>query len=194
MAQSQSEQEEVKQAFNNYKEAILNDQGDKAVNYTDSKTLKYYSSALEKVKHADSLALINMKRLDRFTVLAIRYRASKNEIMQFSGRSLLVYAINSGMVGKNSVMNNSIGTVEIKDKSANGQLLVNDNATPFQLQFNKESGQWKVDITSIFPIAETAFENMIKNSSMDENMYLMMILSMMTGEDPKNDIWKAVAG
>jgi len=194
MAQSQGEKEKVKQAFKNYKQAILNDEGSKAVSYTDSKTLKYYNTALHKIKHADSLDLINMKRLDRFTVLAIRYRANKDEIMKFNGRSLFEYAINAGMVGKGSVMNNTIGDVEINGNTAKGRLLVNEAVTPFQLHFNKESGRWKVDITSIFPVAENAFDKMIKNSSMDENMYLMMILSMMSNEAPKNEVWKAVAG
>ncbi len=194
IAQSQSEEEKVKQTFNSYKKAILSDKGNEAVNYIDSKTLNYYNSTLTKVKNADSLALINMNRLDRFTVLAFRYKASKEEILGFNARSLLVYAINSGMVGKNSVTNNTIGPVNINGNTATGQLMVNDNATPFQLRFNKESGQWKVDITSAFPIAEAAFENMMKNSTMDENMFLMMILSMMSGDKPKNNIWNAVAG
>jgi len=193
MAQSQSEQEAVKQAFNNYKTAILNDEGTKAATCTNSKTITYYNNILEKVKHTDSVSINNLKLLDRFTVFAIRYRTSKQDIMKFNGRSLLIHVINMGMVGKNSVMNNTIGDVEINGHTAKGQLLVNGNASPFQMKFTKESGQWKIDITSVFPIAETAFTKMIQSSGQDENMYLLMILSMTTKDKPQNNIWKAVA-
>ena len=50
-----SEEKLVKKSFDNYKTSILNDKGEKAVKYIDSRTIKYYSEILELVKTADSV-------------------------------------------------------------------------------------------------------------------------------------------
>lgn len=45
-----TEENLVKQAFDNYKSAILNDKGESALNYVDTRTLKYYSDIINEIK------------------------------------------------------------------------------------------------------------------------------------------------
>lgn len=107
------EEESVSESFNNYKSAILNDKGGEAVKYIDSRTIKYYSEILELVKNAASIKINSLSLLDKLMVFSIRHRTSKEDILSFDGMGLLVYSIESGMVGKTSVANNSIGEVTI---------------------------------------------------------------------------------
>ncbi|TKG91572.1 hypothetical protein EYV94_21340 [Puteibacter caeruleilacunae] len=185
----ESEEELVRKSFNNYKSAILNDRGEEAVKFVDSNTIKYYSEILEKTKTAKPAEVKSLGLMDRLMVLAIRHRASKSNILSFDGKALLVYAIKEGMVGKNSVKNNSIGKVKVNGNFATGNMLVNGQATPLDFQFNKENGTWKVDLTAIFPAGTMAFKEMQKNSGKDENEFLMMLLEMASGKKPKDDIW-----
>ena len=53
-AHSQKKEEKlVKKAFDNYKYAILNDEGENAVQFLDSRTIQYYEKMLELVKTGD---------------------------------------------------------------------------------------------------------------------------------------------
>jgi len=188
----EKEKELVRESFNNYKTSILNDKGENAVNFVDSRTLSYYNQILEKTKNSDSLAVSKLGLLDKLMVLTIRHRTSKKDILSFNGKELLVYAIKEGMVGKNSVMNTEIGDVEIDGSFAKGQFISNGQRSPFYFHFYKENNYWKVDLTSIFPAGEMAFKKLVNDSGEEENNYLLMLLEMVTGKKPLNKVWKPI--
>lgn len=187
-----SEEKLVKKAFDSYKTSILNDKGEEAVKYVDSRTVKYYGDILELVKSADSAKIETLSILDKLMVFTIRHRTSKEDIRSFNGEKLLVYAIKSGMVGKNSVANNSIGDVTVDGSFAKGQLIANGQAAPFYFNFYKEEQQWKVDLTALFPVSTNAFKKVAAESGQPENEFLFTILESLTGRKPGKEIWQTV--
>lgn len=182
----------VVKAFTQYKQAILNDQGEKAVDYVDTKTIQYYSKVLDWVKNADSASVEKFNILDKLMVLSVRHRTSREDIHKFDGKELLVYAIKSGMVGKSSVMTISIGEVKINGNSAKGQIVSNGQKSPYNFEFNLENNQWKVDLTSIFDISAPAFKRLIQIGGDSENDYLMSVLEMVSNKKPDSSIWKPI--
>jgi len=185
----QTEEKKVKKTFEDYKSAILNDKGDEAVKQVDTKTITYYGDILEKVKTADSLKVDRLSLMDKLIVLVIRHRISKEEIMTTNGKQLLVTAIKMGMVGKSSVINNEVGLVKVNGNFASGELLVRGQKTPLAFEFHKENGIWKLDLTAIFPAGEAAFHQMVKQSGEPENEYLLSLIELTTGKEPKAEVW-----
>jgi hypothetical protein len=191
-AAQQNQEELVQEAYNNYKSAILNDKGEEAVNYVDSRTIKYYGDILETVKSADKARINSLSLLDKLMVLIIRHKVPKEDILSFDGKQLLIFAIKNGMVGKSSVSNNSIGEVIIDKEFAKGQYISNGKTTNVSLHFYKEEGQWKIDLTSIFGIANLAFKQMIDKSGEDEDVVIFSVLESMTGKKPTEEIWQPI--
>lgn len=188
--QVQNQEDLVKEAFNSYKSSILNDKGEDAVNYVDTNTIKYYEKVLELVKNADRKEISSLSLLDKLMVVLIRHTINKEDIFSFDGRKLLVYAIENGMVGKDSVMNNSIGKVSIDENFAKGEMLVNGKKSSIYFHFYKESGAWKVDLTSIFDISNTAFKKMVEESGQTENDFIFLIIKSSNGKKPNSNIWE----
>lgn len=186
------EEKLVRKSFENYKSAILNDKGKEAVQYIDSRTLTYYSEILTKTKNADSIEVNNLGLMDKLMVFSIRHRATKSEILSFDAKGLLIYAIKEGMVGKNSVANNTVGDVEIDGDFAKGQFIANGQKTPFYFHFYKEEGIWKIDLTSVFTIGTAAYKKMQEDSGLNENDYLFSLLEMLIGRKPGSEIWKKI--
>jgi hypothetical protein len=186
------EQVLVKKAFDSYKSSILNDKGEEAVKYVDSRTFKYYDQVLDLVKHADSTEVANLSLLDKLMVLSIRHRTSREDILSFDGKGLLIYAIESGMVGKNSVANNSIGKTVVDDNFAKGQLIVNGKEAPLHFHFYKEEGEWKIDLTSIFSITNLGLKKMVEDSAQSDNDFILNILETLPGEKPGSAIWEKI--
>ena len=180
----------IKACFNGYKNAILADQGKTAVTFVDSRTVKYYTDILQKTKTLDSAGIDKLTIMDKLTILMLRHRATKSEIKQLDGRSLLVYAIERGMVGKNSVQQLSIGEVLIRGDAAEGQVMVGAAPTSLAYNFYKEDGAWKMDITSVLPEGHKARKKVVKDSEQPENEFLIMLLENATGREPLKDIWK----
>ena len=187
-----AEEKLVRKTFEDYKSAILDDRGAEAVTYVDNKTVAYYSRMLELALHADSLAVDTLMVVDKLMVLAIRHRTSREQLLSFDGPKLIQYAIESGMVGKNSVANNSIGDVIIDNFTARGQLIVKGEKTDFYFLFNKEQHVWKIDLTSAVAISSKAVESMITESGQSENDYILSILQMISGTKPGPEIWLPV--
>lgn len=180
----------IKACFNGYKNAILSDQGKTAVSFVDSRTVNYYTDILQKTKTLDSAGIDKLSIMDKLTILMLRHRATKEEIMQLDGRSLLVYAVERGMVGKNSVQQLSIGEVMIRGNAAEGQIIVGVAPTSLAYNFYKENGAWKMDITSVLPDGNNAMKKVVKDSGQPENEFLIMLLENATGKEPLKNIWK----
>lgn len=187
---AQNDTTAVRECFNRYKSAILNDRGEEAAGYVDSRTLQYYSTMLELVKHADSTTLSTYSFFNKLMVLIVRHRTTKEELEPMDGKALLIYAINSGMVGKNSVARNEIGTVTVDDSFATGQLVNDGKPTPLNFHFYREEGQWKLDLTALFPTAETAMKAMVVESGEPEDEFLLTLLEMTTGQKPDASVWQ----
>src|SRR5688572_3898136 len=101
----QTSEKLVKEVFDSYKSSILNDKGEEAVKYVDTRTIRYYDGIIDMVRNFDSSQVETLSILDKLMVFSIRHRASKSDILSFNGSTLFIYAIKSGMVGKNSVVN-----------------------------------------------------------------------------------------
>ena len=185
----QTAEKQVRQAFEKYQKAIMNDKGPEAVEHVDSRTINYYAEMLETAIKADSATVAELELLDKLMVLLLRHRTPKDKLLKFDGKELLIYAIESGMVGKNTVMNNEIGDVEITEEHARGQLVIKGEPAPLYMDFYKENGQWKVDLTSAFPAARMAFNYAVKQSGEDENEFVLELLANVTGKRPGNEIW-----
>ena len=186
------EEDLVRTAFDSYKTSILNDKGEKAVDFVDSRTIRYYGDMLDLAINADSMKIEKLSVLDKIMVFSIRHRTTKEDILSFDGKKLLVYSIKSGMVGKNSVMNNSIGEVAIDGDFATGQLVVNKQTSPISFHFYKEGGQWKLDLTSLLPASAPALKQMVEDSGQNEDEFIFTILEMITGRKPGPEIWQPV--
>lgn len=188
----EAEQAKVREAFENYKNSILTDKGNEAVNWVDSNTLNYYSEMLEVTKHADSLEVNNLGILDKMMVFTIRARTSRQDILSFDAKKLLEYSINEGMVGKSSVQNLDIDTPKISENKASAQVITNGQTIPISFGFQKENGTWKIDLTSIFPTSEEALKNVQESSGKGENEFIIWILEMTMNAEIGNEIWQKV--
>lgn len=182
----------VKQCFNSYKSAILNDKGEEASKLVDSRTIKYYGDMLHLVKNADSASVDSLSIMDKLMVFMIRLKSSREEILSFNGQTLFAYAVNSGLVGKNSVANNSVGIVTIDKNFAKAQLVVEGKSQPLYFHFYKESNQWKIDLTSLFPMANNLFQNMADESGQGTNEYLFSLIEILNGKKPGPEVWQPV--
>ena len=192
LSQEKSEQK-VRESFENYRQAILNDKGEEAIKYISDNTFDYYHNILNEVKLADSTRIEDLSLIDKLTVLIIRHRTPSDKIKSFDKKTLVVYALDEGMIGKETVKNYSIGSIYFEDENtALGQLIVNAKSVSANFRFFKEDNNWKIDITSVMPGTNDAFEKMIESSGMNENEFIFLILENLTSVKPEPSIWKPI--
>ncbi len=185
-----SEKDQVKKTFDHYKSAILNDEAEAALKTIDLKTRNYYTDILKTVKTADSTQIASRSLVDKITVLGIRARANKEEILKMQGTDAFLFAIRNGMVGKNSVSNNSVGEITIDKNFAKGELVVQGNKTPVFFHFYKEEDGWKLNLTELFALSNMALKNMLKDSELPEDQAILQLVGVAAGKELTTEIFK----
>lgn len=186
----QSDGELVKKSFDNYKKSILQGQGEEAIKYVNSKTTDYYDKELNLAIYGDSATINDLAIIDKLTVFIARHKIPNHELIKMNGKEFFIYAVNNGMIGKNSVMTTQVGDVTIKDNVAHGQMISNGQKTPLFFEFSKESTEWKVDLTSIFPPTNIALGKMLEQQGLSDNEFIFQTLEALTGRKVTDDIWK----
>jgi len=179
-------------SFEKYKEYILNDNGEEAIKYLDSRTKKYYNDILKDVINADSNRIEKLSLMDKMMILIIRQRVSKEEILNMNGEKLLIYAINNGMVGKNRASKNGIRNIYINKNFAKAELEASEKNNPIYFHFYKEDGIWKIDLTALFNISNQAMKMLVEQSNQSENEYLLYLIELVSKKAIIETIWQPI--
>ena len=180
----------VKETFAAYKQATLAKDAQGVVNVADRNTFDYYDQVFFFAMEADSAQVRAFELFDQLMVLGIRQSIPKDEIESMNARELFKYAIEVGMIGEGEVETLDIGDVEVIGQSARGRLIVEGAAQRLFFNFNKEDGVWKMDLTSLFPVARIGVANRLQRSEQTEDEFINATIEQQTGQKPGPDIWK----
>lgn len=182
----------INECWSAYKDAILSDNGAKAATLVDTNTIQYYDQVIDWVRNADSATVIQLNTLDMMMVLLIRHRSTDEEIRAFTGESLFIYAVNNGMVGKESVKENSISSITIEGNIAKAQLSVSGTPTEMSFTFRKFGRQWKLDLTTVLKDSIDAINTVITNMGITPTEFILAMLLYSNGQPADPDIWQPV--
>lgn len=191
-AQSQKTRDEkaIQKCFDSYKAAIMEGNAEAAARLVDSRTISYYSEVLNVALHTDSIGIDTLSLFDKMMVLSVRHRIPQQALRAADGKALFIEAVRNGMVSKSGISSMDIGTIEISGAAALCDIISNGKRTPFQFQFYKEKDVWKINLTSLFPLAAIGFEQAAKKSNVPDNVFVFNTLEQLTGTRPTSSIWQ----
>jgi hypothetical protein len=185
----------VNQCFKDYKQAVLKKDYPKAIKLLDSNTLAYYKQILSWVKYGDASEVDSLNIFDKLTVLLIRQEAQTEALLTYQPKELITFCYTKGLLGGSNLKNTSLGETIMDKNNAQARLMVDGFKTTGFYQFYKSNdGQWKIDISSIFPQSAGAFQQMAKRKKVDENTYIFALIEAKTGKRPTKEIWQPVIG
>ncbi|MEM0965481.1 MAG: hypothetical protein AAGJ81_04965 [Verrucomicrobiota bacterium] len=187
---SDPENASVKQAFEDYKSAILNDDAETAYGLVNENTKAWYGETLDRVLTSNRDQIMELGVLDKIQVILIRHRVPREEILQMTPESLFKYAASRGWVGKNSVSGLGIGKIDVQRDFATGVVRTNGEDSPIRFHFYKEDGVWRIDLTELNKWGEAALITQIKQSRQDELDYIFTLVQFASGKPVQESIWK----
>lgn len=184
-----TEEESVRKTFESYLNSISKGSGEEAVQFVDRHTLAYYNNIAELAKDADSLKIESLATFDKIMVLATRNRVPKEELLKFDGKALFIYAVNNKMVDSHGgAYLVKLGTITMENDTAKGQLFFKETEYPYYLNFYKEDGQWKYDLTSSFALGMRMLQKYVDD--MGEKLVIKMALNADPQHKPGPYIWR----
>jgi hypothetical protein len=179
----------VVRAFEGYKSAILNDDGEMAYSLVDENTKRWYDESLSNAISLTRDEIMALGTLDKMQVILVRHRIPARELLQMTGEDLFKYAVNNGWVGKNSVSGLQIGQIQITDNFATAAAKSNGEITPLSFHFYRQENRWRIDITEINKWGEAAFSSQIEESGESEIDYIFRLIQIVSGKPVQGNIW-----
>jgi hypothetical protein len=182
-----SAKKEIRTTFNQYKSAILAQEGAKAVPCISKSTVNYFEGILEQVKFSDKEGILSLSIADQTQILLIRRFFSKEEISSFDAEQLYATMIDQGFMGE-QIETMSIGLVAIKGNKGKAQMVLGGAKTDIFFDFIKENEQWKIDITTTLIMTTKSIEAQAKANKVSTTQYLLDMLQL--SEEEREEIWK----
>lgn len=184
----------VRACFDGYKEAILDQDGDRAVGMVDETTLKYYGRMRELALHGKHEDVRDLSTTNKLMVLMLRHLIPLDALTEMTSESLFVYAVGNGWIGRASVISNEVGDIGVGGTSATGVHVFQGQETPFKWIFRKEEGGWKINLTSMMVMGDQALKMAVRKSGLPENDFLFSVLESVSGRRVQDTVWQPLTG
>ena len=187
------DEKEVIECFEKYKTAILNSMGEEAMKYIDSKSVDYYQNILDKVLYADKEEVMKESFINRAMIFRIRHSIPLENVKKMDVTKLLVFAINTGWIGKDAVIGMSVKNVKIEGNVATADYYKDNKKTGIRYQFYYENEQWKYNLTSLFQLSNSALKQWIKEFGYDdEDEFIFDSIEGVSGKKVSKDIYESL--
>ena len=185
-----ADEDQIRKSFLGYKDAILRQQGEAAVNFVNRATIDYYTRMKELALTGAEPDVRKLTTLDKLMVLSLRHRLSLEELRFKTPEQILAHGVDQGWIGKESVTDSEIGKIEIKGDDASGEYLKGGRAAPMKYRFTKEDGVWKMDLTALFDAGNQAIAMVLKSEGLEEDDFLLGVLGSVSGREVPDSIWQ----
>jgi len=188
--QSPPDPQPIRECFDQYKQAILNQKGEEAVHRVDSSTLRYYALMKDAALNAKEQEVRNMTIVDKLNVLGFRHRIGIGQLQRLSEQELFVFLVDQGWIGREGVADGGLGQISISGNTAEGEFLSRGQKTPLKFSFVKEDGMWRLDLTAQLPMVSQGMKAAISKLGVTEDEFIANMLEIISGKPVTKDIWE----
>ncbi len=182
----------ILESFGHYKSAISNQDGMTAYYYIDSNTKEYYDDILNKILNSSEYDTKNMSLGRKIIVTMARHSIDKETLMGMNGETFFIYAVENGWIGEESISNLEVKVSNIDNDYAKTHVINQNGEAPFGFSFRRENEVWRIDLTSMLPITESALENEISRIGINHNQFIYAMLAKTSGHKPDSSIWQPI--
>lgn len=181
---------EVRETFLTYKTAVILSDGAGAAEVVSSGSHDHFRSLAEQALTFDRSALLQVELTERLYTLLLRVTLKPTDLDGMSGSELVAFTIDRGWIGRNGAPRLEIGTSVIEGDSASAAILRPDGEeSPYDLQFVRQQGEWRLDLVALMELIHVAFQNEQKNSGLSEDEFVMRMIEHGTNQTVGPEIW-----
>ncbi len=184
--------EAVKQTFADYRHALLSQDGTQAAELVTEETIAQYKKYVDWAKTATKDELMKLNLMNRLQVILIKHRVPRDKLLDANGKEIFSYAVDNGWIGKASVINTSLGEIQVASDNAIAGVLVQGKKVPTKFNFVKQSGTWRFNLLQTMAEATMALKAMIIKQGVSENDFIITSAEALSGTKVAKDIWQPI--
>jgi hypothetical protein len=180
----------VEKTFADYRQAILDKNGDAAADLVAPATIAEYQKYRDLALKGDEQTVKNLPITGRTNVLMMRHRVGKDLLKPMDGKKIVAYAVDQNWIGKEGVQRAGVTDVVVSGSTATAKVTVDGKKSEEMFHFVKHDGKWTIDLLPSFPRADTVFQKLAADSGKSENAFLFDVLTLLSGRPVTDEIWK----
>lgn len=184
-----ADEQEIIKVFQRYQIAVFNDNGDLALQQIDRHTKDYYQQMLHRSRYASAVESKSLSMNDRFLLVRTRHELSADELSSLDAEAYFKYSVDHEWIDKRSLSDLELVDVQISGDHASSHLQKGEQTASYGFDFNRESGQWKIDLTSVFPALEQSMRVSVERFGGEENEFILQVVGAVTRTPVDPYVW-----
>jgi|GEM_PF-5799597 len=182
----------VRDCFDQYKAAIVQDRPDDAVQYLDASTVAYFEEIVALAQSASGSDLSAHSMVDQMMVLSVRSTTPKEIILADDSQAIMSYMVSSGLIGKKTIDKTTIGDVNLTGDKATAVLHTGGTSLGLALNFTQEKGLTKLGLSSLFPSLQQTMTALHRASGLQESAYVLFAMQTLLGIKADESAWEPI--
>jgi hypothetical protein len=182
----------IRDAFEKYKQGVLEGKGKLAASVLSRATLGYYGRLQRDALFARPEKIRSLPPLERVQVFFYRVSVPGEELVRMSPEELFAHAIDSGWVGKQEMAQTELGAIEIDGQSALAAHMTGGAITGVKYRFVKdpEDGAWRFDLLPVLLAYSEATTEAATRSGLQEQELVVELFQSAAGRPWSEEVWE----
>jgi hypothetical protein len=190
-AEPSGEEARVREAFRQYKDALLQQDGEVAVTLVSAATLAYYEDMRRLAVTAGRPEIEAQSLTNRLFITMLRHEIGATELAGMSEKEVFVFAVDEGLVGAEGTIEAiDIGEITVSDDTATGEAVSQGQPSGISWEFRREDGAWKIHFVELLQLANIALEQAARESGLDDTEFIFTLVETVSGRAVPTDIWE----
>ena len=188
-----SEENIIRDTLTKYQNALLESKGDTACSLLTKNSLDDYTRAKSAALTMPSEKLSKLPMIEQILAVRLRLSLPFAELSELSALKICEFGVNNGLTSKDPLSKLKMGKLSLSGTKARGNIisggkeLTGENYPAFY--FELENSAWKVSLVEISRLAESGIKQVIKDSQMSQEEFLLFSLSSVTGRSVTADVF-----
>lgn len=187
----QVDRDEIHQVHAAFDQAMVSRDGEMVVNMLAHPAIEYYKRVLSYAQHATARQVRQSPAIEKFQILMVRQKLTKEEMARLDGRSFVRIIIDEGWFEPNFRRpERTITDIRFKGGNvASAALVLDEFETELRYGFIRERDQWKVDDTLVDQVYNRLIEQAAAFSNVSEDEFILRWVEGASGKPVSDSIW-----
>jgi hypothetical protein len=189
-ALAESEEEAIRKTFDDYRAAVLANDGRAAEHLLSKGTIDYYGQMRELALRASSEALQSQALVGQMQVLLLRIRMDPAQLEAMAGSELLIHSVEQGWIGKEGIARAQLGRLSIEDSTAvaHAEIGGQDFGPAFYF-VKKGGGVWRFDLLPTLDSSNGSLEATAEQRGISGRELILMLVEATVGHEVDGGVW-----
>lgn len=177
--------EQIAAAFEDYRNAVVNDDGQKAARFVTRQIFDYFGKVRDWALYADKQRTQNLPFTDQVTVLRLRAATKPDELAASSGKALFIRSVQEGWLEKEYLQKVELGETQVDEKAKTALLVqnINGHRAPGLIEFQREKRRWKLNAYSLLLGSSFVFEHSLRTTKTPKEELIRTAMAGIAGRE-----------